>query len=568
MHTPYLTRALFGAVAAILCLASAGCDELDPVKTESLCAADRQEVSMRCTQCQNPPYAAECSFCVKNLAAKGDPLMCEQGANPSTNPDGGETDKPDGATDSGGSGTTGEAGEGGRGGAGSGGAGKGGQAGGGKGGSGGAAGSTPDVNCNDDLWCLTRMPERPACYLDTHSCVQCTMDKHCGGMSPVCNMTIHRCQNCVDDPECGGTRKCDKQNMVCVDCIDDKSCTDDPVKNQCDDRAHSCVDCVTNAGCMDQAVNRTCDASTYTCVDCMEDGDCNEAGKPACDKPNRTCVGCLNDGYCAGVNGSCDTDNHVCVDCTSDDGCGGTTPRCNRDEKKCVACLDDVDCPSGHCFEEGQTCVECEADEDCDDPAAAHCDANSHRCVSCTSSTHCGHLSDTRACDTTARRCVECNDDTTCAGKSCIRGQHECSDVTVGSVSTCEACKADSMCGTNMKCIPMSFGGTSYGTYCAFTQSSRGRCSSARPYSQASSVRSVDGSSQSYCVPPASTTCEGVLDLTSILGGGANCETDDDCGLGMGDGNCTANRACTYGCTNDMDCPAPTTCLTGLNCGI
>jgi hypothetical protein len=122
------------------------------------------------------------------------------------------------------------------------------------------------------------------------------------------------------------------------------------------------------------------------------------------------------------------------------------------------------------------------------------------------------------------------------------------------------------MCGTNMKCIPMSFDGKSYGTFCAFTQSSRGRCSNARPYSQASSVRSVDGSSQSYCVPPASTTCQGVLDLTTPFGG-KNCAGTNECGLGMGDGICNAARRCTYGCADDVDCPAGLTCLTGLNCG-
>jgi hypothetical protein len=566
MHTPYLTRALWGAAAAMVCFASIGCDELDPVKTESLCE-DRGMVSMRCPQCQVQPYAAECSLCVTDVAAKSDPTMCERGMSPSTNPDGGDNVEPDGSTDSGEAGTGGRSGVGGRTGAGSGGAGSSGQSGGGKSGSGGQGGSTADLVCNDDLWCSSRQPELPACFVDAHICVQCTMDRHCTGDFRVCNLTTHRCQNCVDDSDCEGGRHCDKSNMVCVDCTEDKNCTD-AVKNQCDMRAKTCVDCVTDAGCLDQTVNRTCDESTFMCVDCMEDADCTEAGKPACDKPSRTCVGCLNDTYCGGELGSCDTDKHVCVDCTSDEGCGGTRPRCNMDAQKCVACLGDVDCPSGHCFEEEQTCVECEADEDCDDRAAAHCDTASHRCVGCTSSTHCGHLSATRACDTTARRCVECNDDTTCSGRSCIRTEHECSDVAVGSLSTCEACQADSMCGTNMKCIPMSFGNTTYGTYCAFTQASRGRCSNARPFSQVSTVRSVDGSSQSYCVPPASTTCEGVLDLTSIRGG-VDCVNDTDCGRPDidDDGNCNSNTRCTYGCAADIDCPDDLTCLTGLTCG-
>jgi hypothetical protein len=237
------------------------------------------------------------------------------------------------------------------------------------------------------------------------------------------------------------------------------------------------------------------------------------------------------------------------------------------DAQKCVECIDGGDCASGHCV--GHECVECEEDKNCPDADASHCDLNSHSCVGCTSNTHCGHLSATRACNTTARECVECNDDTTCAGKACIRSQHECSDVNVGALGVCGMCQADSMCGTNMKCVPMTFGSTSYGTYCAFTRSSRsgGNCSGARPYSQSVSVRSVDGSSQTYCAPPTSTTCEGVLDLTSVFGG-TNCSGDSQCGRGIDDGNCNGNGRCTYGCVADTDCPSNTTCLTGLTCGV
>jgi hypothetical protein len=124
------------------------------------------------------------------------------------------------------------------------------------------------------------------------------------------------------------------------------------------------------------------------------------------------------------------------------------------------------------------------------------------------------------------------------------------------------------MCKTNMKCAPLSFGGSNYGNYCVFTQASRsgGRCSNARPFSQAATLRSIDGSSQSYCIPPSSTTCDGVLDLTSVFGG-VTCMSDNQCGRGIGDGNCNANQRCTYNCLADTDCPSNTTCLTGLTCG-
>jgi hypothetical protein len=139
----------------------------------------------------------------------------------------------------------------------------------------------------------------------------------------------------------------------------------------------------------------------------------------------------------------------------------------------------------------------------------------------------------------------------------------------VGALGVCTACQADSMCMTNMKCIGMSFSGSGYGNYCAFTQSSRsqGRCASARPYTGISTVRSVDGSNQTYCVPPSSTSCPAVIDAVKPPGG-KTCTGDAVCGLGRNDGNCNADQRCTYGCLDDVDCPTGATCLAGLSCGV
>jgi len=564
MQKSFLTRALLSAATLLVAFASAGCEQFDPVKTESLCE-DRQLVSMRCPQCQKAPFEPECSICTG--PAKNDPEMCKQetGNNPGTNPDGGKSGdgaRADGSVGEGGAGA-GSGGSSGEGGAGSG-AGESGN--GATSGSGAAGGSAPSLTCTDDLWCRSRTPERPACDVGNRACVPCLEDKHCSGTLAHCNTMIQRCANCIGDSDCPG-RRCDMQNMVCVDCEQDADCTADPVNNNCDTHAHSCVDCVTNSGCADQPVNKTCDPTMLRCVDCLDDIDCNEAGKPACDKANRVCVGCTSNSNCTtGPNQTCDVPNRTCVDCLDDSGCSGATSRCAVEEQKCVACLTGAHCASDHCV--AQTCVECEEDGDCGDPDASHCDPSSHMCVGCTANSQCGHLSATRACDTTNRRCVECNDDTTCAGKACLRAMHRCSTVNVNSLSECGACQADSMCEANMKCIAMSFGGSSYGTFCAFTQASRsqGRCANARPYTQAATVRSVDGSNQTYCVPPVNTSCPGVLDLLNPRGGKL-CSGAAQCGLGMNDGQCNADMRCTYGCVGDVDCPSDLTCVPGLQCG-
>jgi hypothetical protein len=565
-----LTRALLAALTPILI---ASCEQFDPVKTDSLCD-DRSRVSMRCPQCQDKPYPPECSVC-ENPSAKNDREMCEAETSmaPSENAGnggrGGDGESTDGSIGEGGTGESGSGGESGAGaGESGGGAGEGASGSGGmSGNTGGAGGPAPSLWCTDDFWCMTREPTRPACDVQNKACVQCTRDDHCSGMLPFCNVDIHRCQNCVTDSDCG-LQSCDEMNNVCVECEEDNDCTD-PTNNNCDTRAHTCRDCVTNAGCLDQSVNGTCDAGMFQCVDCLEDSDCNEIGKRTCDKPNRVCVGCLANANCSdSVMGSCDTAKQVCVDCVDDSGCSGTTPRCDTGAQKCVACLDGPDCASGHCV--AQTCVECENDVDCSAANASHCDPTTHMCVGCTASSQCGHLSATRACDTTNRRCVECTDDTTCGQKACIRAQHLCSDVNRDSVDVCRECQADSMCMTNMKCIPVSFGGSTYGNYCAYTQTSRsgGRCSNERPYGRTSTVRSLDATStQTYCVPPTSTTCEGVIDLTNP-NGGKSCTDDSACGRGIDDANCNGDLRCTYGCTAEVDCPSPLTCLAGLTCGL
>lgn len=422
--------------------------------------------------------------------------------------------------------------------------------------------------CADHAWCSGQGDgSKRGCRPDTKTCVECVEDEHCQGNGmQVCNTELYRCQNCVDDDDCGG-RACD--GNVCVDCTEDSNCSDS-TNNQCDTDGHQCVDCMNSAvGCPDSVLG-TCDTTSHTCVDCLEDADCREDGKRACDKPTRTCIPCLTHQHCEEedpILNQCSADR-TCVDCVNDTGCvGQRNSHCDEEAQVCVECTDDVHCNSGFCLE--QECVECKVDSDCTDPAASRCDPTTRTCVGCANNASCGHLDDTPACDTGTRRCVECVDDTTCDGTACIRSRHVCSDVPVFSLDDCEACEADTMCKTNMRCVPLQFDSVTYGNHCVFTRASRpgGSCSNARPYTQSISARSVDGSSATtYCAPVETTSCPAVLDV-AIGASGSVCSGTPDCGLGRGDGQCIDQR-CTYNCVaNDNNCPIGVACNAGGLCG-
>lgn len=192
----------------------------------------------------------------------------------------------------------------------------------------------------------------PICARDTGRCVACTATDGCedSPATPVC--IAGRCAACVagtdackmrytDKPVCGATGQC----VGCVEAVRDCPLPGKPI---C--RASGCVACPDDAACaMRNAATPACDLPAGACVQCVQDKHCTDPTKPICDTQARRCVGCASDAQCAaklgasvpGIcmshqDGRCATDAEV-IHVTNGPGCsasgGGTAaaPFCQTD---------------------------------------------------------------------------------------------------------------------------------------------------------------------------------------------------------------------------------------------
>ena len=564
-------RSLAFCAGALCAFLTFGCEELDPVRTQDLCDGPGP-ISMRCPQCLKPKYDDRCSIC---RHADVDPELCGIDSGMSSPENGGRGGHGGSEAPSGGGGA-GDSSEAGEGGAGAGGA-DGGEGQAGESGSGGMTsagagqgGAPPPMAsdvCTGDLWCATHDALNPHCDTAHSRCVECTEKEHCPG--GVCDQTLQRCRGCMVDGDCK-SNACDEVSGICVDCNKDADCqVGDPTRENgsCNPRTFRCVDCVDNSGCRDLE-RSTCDKDAFRCVDCLNELDCDDETKPACYMPMRVCVPCLENRHCHDpVLNTCDKENRKCVDCIDDSGCvGGANAHCDSGAQKCVQCTDPSHCGSGHCVK--QRCVECEADDDCGNPKKARCDLTTNTCTTCSGDRNCTHLDETTVCDADSGSCVECNNDSTCGDKACIRAQHTCSDVTRGSLDVCIKCAADSMCRSGMRCVSLNFAGEPTDSYCVFLKSMRpsSSCNNARPYTQQFSHASIDNVSTTFCIPPATTSCPGVLSVVNGASGDL-CSTAAQCGLGRGDAICNDMR-CTYACNGQsLNCAEGLSCLPNGVCG-
>jgi len=270
------------------------------------------------------------------------------------------------------------------------------------------------------------------------------------------------------------------------------------------------------------------------------------------------------------VDGGNDAGNDagLCGGCTDDP----TKPVCNEN-LECVQCtVDDYTyCTERSlvCDTESSTCVQCVGNADCTAPDAARCDA--HECKPCDDAAQCSNVDDlpvgTNACDDGL--CVDCTPETeldTCANhKSCNPDTKACTDTTVGSLSTCEACVADSECGDNgapstaHRCVPMYYPPPQT----RFPDEHTGFClkifsigGCEQPYAIRMSNRESlsDDTAETYCgISETLTTCPAVRALDRNQGCPGS--TNDECPEG---GICRdidgLPTRCTYKCDADQQC--------------
>lgn len=278
-----------------------------------------------------------------------------------------------------------------------------------------------------------------------------------------------------------------------------------------------------------------------------------------CDRPRDAAV---NDGDAVVDGGDRDDAGPCGAPCT------GSTPHCDEGLSRCVACRDDDDCDAAapHCDRSGADplCIECLASDECADAETPACIAGT--CAPCAADEQCAAHAATPDCDEASGRCVACTRETEatrCGAFSCSSLTHTCTTTTRGNQDTCDPCEADSECAIGRRCVQHTFMGTDVGYFC-FLDSSMGGCgdtdTARRPYSTRTELTSIDGATATYCMPPTTTTCEGIRDTRSV-----SCTMDSECGVdGLDDGYCplvgTGALACSYRCGGAFDCRDPLTC--------
>lgn len=267
--------------------------------------------------------------------------------------------------------------------------------------------------------------------------------------------------------------------------------------------------------------------------------------------------------------------------------CNGSTPHClvSGTTETCVGCTGETDCTSAtamHCEPTSHACVECLDNAACTDATMSLCDDATHSCVGCTANGDCTHISGASVCDGTAG-CVECtaSDRTACASGICITSTNACAPAG-GTTATCGSCTHDAECRAGQLCVPMTYDDpttpaadpVAVGNHCLWRQDAAGTgapsgsCLDIRPYVQASSLSSVDGTTAMVCTL-ALSTCEAqagfrMTDCMTIDATG-----DARCGAtGVHDGMCqmfdsTHNR-CTVFCLSDDDCRTGVACDTSV----
>jgi hypothetical protein len=237
----------------------------------------------------------------------------------------------------------------------------------------------PDAWTPDDAWApdagsdagpCSRCPSStPACFMDT--CVECASNADCVGAAggPACDLDTHTCVACTVGTDCTAPLAACLPTNTCVRCDD---------RADCGGGTPACVgnDCV-------QCENRSdCSGGTpacvgNACVQCETRSDCS-GGTPACF--GNACVQCEANTDCTSVSASrCNVGAHACAACMGDGDCShlGGSPRCVAGTcRACTVATEATDCGANSCNPATNTCTStrrgsvptcltCSADSEC-----------------------------------------------------------------------------------------------------------------------------------------------------------------------------------------------------------
>ncbi len=176
------------------------------------------------------------------------------------------------------------------------------------------------------------------------------------------------------------------------------------------------------------------------------------------------------------------------------------------------------------------TCGECAVDAHCADRTNPACDPVLHACGPCTSDADCAGRPDAPYCDVLLGACGACtpeNESVTCGAFACDVLAGRCSSTLRGTKGACESCRADSECGSAMRCVAFSFYGHAPEQVCLFDRSAvvcaATPTSPIAPYVQPAVVSTLRGETVEVCEPASS--CGALRDYAASK----PCQSATDC---------------------------------------
>ncbi len=281
-------------------------------------------------------------------------------------------------------------------------------------------------------------------------------DVDCGGSCP---QACDDGEGCLADDDCA-SMFCDPDTMTCgpsTTCVDGER-NGDETDVDCGGACPACDDgegCVVDADC----VSMECDPGTMTCLppascrDGVQNGeesdvDCGGFLCPSCDDGQ----GCDDDADC--TSGVCDEDAGLCLPPACDDGvangdetdvdCGGSCPTACDDGE---GCEQDLDCLSGICDEDTNTCSPGACDDGAQNGDETDVDCGGSCPNDCDSGQGCADGDDciSQVCDPDAL---------TCTPPACDDGVQNGDESDVDCGGACgNTCESGETCNSGLDCI-------------------------------------------------------------------------------------------------------------------